>query len=75
MLTKENKEEFLKIFEPKLNANKNINIVDEDDACIVVKHPFYTYHYKFGNLYVADRMFRLIEGCTEEEFYEEFELL
>ena len=75
-LTKENKDEFLKIFEPNLFLNENINIINENDKYIAIEHPFFKYHYKFGNWYVMDgTLYYGAERYTEEEFCKEFELV
>ena len=72
-LTKQNRDEFLKKFEPDIDTVWK-SIIEDNDRYFIVENPLYKTVYYYNNWYITG-VYYTCEHYTDEEFKEEFELL
>lgn len=74
-LTKQNREEVLKIFEPNIDGEHIFIKEDNDRHCIVEHLGWYRTYYFYNRWYVLGLGDYTWNCYTDEEFKEEFELV
>lgn len=74
-LTKQNREEVLKIFEPNIDSEHIFIKEDNDRHCIVEHLGWYRTYYFYNRWYVLGLEDYTWNCYTDEEFKEEFELV
>lgn len=72
-LTKQNRDEFLKKFEPDIDTVWK-SIIEDNDIYFIVENPLYKTVYYYNNWYIPGVCYTC-EHYTDEEFKEEFELV
>lgn len=74
-LTKQNREEVLKIFEPNIDGEHIFIKEDNDRHCIVEHLGWHRTYYFYNRWYVLGLEYHTWNCYTDEEFKEEFELV
>lgn len=74
-LTKESRDEVLKILEPDIGENEYVSIIEDNDREIVVYHfGLYKIHYFYNHWYVRKGYYEFTR-YTDKEFKDMFELV